>query len=218
MFVTVSNHAKRIQRLRNCVGFVQKIHPCYAASFPSTGSGSPKCVVVPVDSFYLGSPPGKKARMMQTWDIVFFKMKFVFFGGKSFKYMEDVFEYVFLETSLSFHMKPPTKMCHDEKRRPSSFLQMFFETTPKSNGWNLKMIQNAYVFRGVKFPAYLQIGCVQCQGKALKTRKFHSEMGKFGPGALISNINMNIEKYTNKDMRFTMPRVHKKTPKNGVVS
>lgn len=124
MFVTVSNHVKRIQRLRNCGGLSNKNPPVICGFLSFNRIRIAGCVVVPVDSFYLGSPRGKKATDDANLGHCFFQDVMCFSAENSLKYMEDVFEYVFLETSLSFsHMKPPTKMCHDEKRRPSSFLQ-----------------------------------------------------------------------------------------------
>ena len=134
MFVTVSNHVKRIQRLRNCVGLSKKIHPCYAVSFPSTGSGSKVrgCACGLVLSWI---SPWQKSHDDANLGHCFFKMM-CFSAENSLKYMEDVFEYVFSETSLSFsHMNPPTKMCHDEKRRPSSFLQNFFFSNHTQIEW-----------------------------------------------------------------------------------
>ena len=116
--------------------------------------------------------------------------------------MEDVFEYVFLETSLSFsHMKPPTHCATMRKGGGQAARQNVFETTAKLNGWNLKMIQNAYVFRGVKFSAYLQIGEKNVRAK-LFPEIFIPQIWKFGPVIDLQQICVSLCQGSIKRLHF----------------
>ena len=171
MFATVSNHVKRIQMLRNCVGLSKKIHPWYRFRFLSFNR-------IRIESawlclwtrFILDLPPGKKSHRwckLGTW--FFFKiqdMTCVFSAEKLFNtYMEVcLFEYVFFGDIAQLQPYEAThkNVLFDEKRRPLvAFRQNFFvQTTLKLNGFSTwRWYKMPYVFRGVKWFAYLQIGC-----------------------------------------------------------